>query len=49
MASNSTLAKHMQESNLSKCVTIGLAKTTPLYLSYQAPWKDPKQVTKVLG
>jgi hypothetical protein len=29
--------------------TIGLAKTTPLYLSSQAPHKDPNYVIKVLS
>ena len=37
--------------NRNKCEikTIGLAKTTPLYRSSQAPYKDPNYATKVPG
>jgi hypothetical protein len=37
--------------NQNKCgiKTIGLAKATPLYLSLQEPYKDPKEATKVSG
>ena len=37
--------------NRNKCgiKTMGLAKTTPLYISSQVPYKDPNKTTKVPG